>query len=280
MDFYKNYEHMIDFSAATVENPFGAQFLSLAERNFEDIETAVAALTEGFAELGFEVDEEGVVGLMTGEILPSEEVVEAISGLTDSEAEIQRLYNAAAASYDLAADLLEAEGDEYEDYEDEEIEEEIEVEEIEDYEDEIEQPRVAVTSSVENPADDSRVDMLYSRQLITDKLNEYIEVADQMMAGGAGLMTPHIKNLLFGQSDKNRYMNFSSACEDFDVDPATYLTCIEFSLNLLAELDGVDSRYFKAQVQEDMSEGINFSSRVDEDAVEGDAREMLKMLNL
>jgi hypothetical protein len=58
MDFYKNYEHMIDFSAATVENPFGAQFLSLAERNFEDIETAVAALTEGFAELGFEVDEE------------------------------------------------------------------------------------------------------------------------------------------------------------------------------------------------------------------------------
>jgi hypothetical protein len=212
---------------------------------------------------------------MTGEILPSEEVVEAISGLTDSEAEIQRLYNAAAASYDLAADLLEAEGDDYEDEtEDEEIEDEV----ID--EDEIEQPRVAVTSSVENPADDSRVDMLYSRQLITDKLNEYIEVADQMMAGGAGLMTPHIKNLLFGQSDKNRYMNFSSACEDFDVDPATYLTCIEFSLNLLAELDGVDSRYFKAQVQEDMSEGINFSSRVDEDAVEGDAREMLKMLNL
>jgi hypothetical protein len=280
MDFYKNYEHMIDFSAATVENPFGAQFLSLAERNFEDIETAVAALTEGFAELGFEVDEEGVVGLMTGEIQPSEEVVEAISGLTDSEAEIQRLYNAAAASYDLAADLLEAEGD---DYEDEDYEDEIEDEEIEDGvidEDEIEQPRVAVTSSVENPADDSRVDMLYSRQLITDKLNEYIEVADQMMAGGAGLMTPHIKNLLFGQSDKNRYMNFSAACEDFDVDPATYLTCIEFSLNLLAELDGVDSRYFEAQVQEDMSEGINFSSRVDEDAVEGDAREMLKMLNL
>lgn len=278
MDFYKNYDHMIEFSTAMVENPFGAQLLSLAERNFDDIETAVAALSDGLSELGFDVDEEGVVGLMTGQILPSEEVIEAFSGLTESEAEVQRLYHAAAVAYDMAAEVIEDEDEDEVDYD--EVEDYYEDEDEDEFYEEDEEGHVPVVSYVENPAEDTRVDMLYSRQLVTDKLNEYIEVADQMMAGGSGLMTPHIKNLLFGASDKNRYMNFSAACDDFDVDPATYLTCIEFSLNLLSELDGLDSRYFETQVEENMSEGINFSSRVDDKSIETDARDMLKMLNL
>lgn len=270
MDFYKNYEQMMDFSAATVENPFGAQLLSLCERKFEDIETAVAVLTEGLDELGFDVDEEGVIGLMTGEILPTEELVEAVAGLADSDADVKRLYNGAALMYEEATGAV----DDDEDYEDE-------VEEVadEDYEDEVEYEY----DGNEEDVADSRVDQLYSRQIITDRLNQLVEVADQMMDPGAqGLMTPHIKSLLFGQSDKNRFANFSAACDDFEVDPQTYLHCLEFSLGLLAELDGINSAYFSAQAEDEMAtrEQISFSSNLNDTVIEKEARQMLADLGL
>lgn len=265
MDFYKGYEDLIEFSSATVENAFGSQLLALCERKFENIEDAVAVLTEGLDELGFEVDEEGVVGLMTGEVLPSEEVLEALAGLADTDADVSRLYNAASTAYEVAATLIE-EGeieveDEDEDYEVED-EDELVYEDEEDYE--VEEDVVA---------------QMYSRQVVTDYLNDYAEVADQMMQGGRGLMTPQIKELLFGRSDKNRYMNFSAATQESGYTPEEYLKCIEFSLNLLAELDGIDSAYFETQIQEDAGSNVNFS-RVSDGDVESEARQMIEWLSL
>lgn len=267
MDFYKGYEDLIEFSSATVENAFGSQLLALCERKFENIEDAVAVLTEGLDELGFEVDEEGVVGLMTGEVLPSEEVLEALAGLADTDADVSRLYNAAATAYEVAATLIEEgeieveDEDEDEDYEVED-EDELVYEDEEDYE--VEEDVVA---------------QMYSRQVVTDYLNDYAEVADQMMQGGRGLMTPQIKELLFGRSDKNRYMNFSAATQESGYTPEEYLKCIEFSLNLLAELDGIDSAYFETQIQEDAGSNVNFS-RVSDGDVESEARQMIEWLSL
>lgn len=276
MDFYQGYEDLIEFSSATVENAFGSQLLALCERKFDNIETAVAVLTEGLDDLGFEVDEEGVVGLMTGDVLPSEDVLEALAGLADTDADVQRLYNSASTSYDVAATLLEEgeiEVDEDEDYEDEDVEDiEQGYDEDEEYdEDEDEDEEVTV---------DPVAAQLYSRQIITDYLNDYVEVADQMMAGGQGLMTPQIKDLLFGRSDKNRYVNFSAAVEDNGYTPEEYLKCIEFSLNLLAELDGVDSTYFESQITDDISDSNISFSRSDNSDVETEARQMLEWLNL
>lgn len=45
MNFYRGYENLIEFSSATVENPFGAQLLALCEEVFEDLPSAVAGLT-------------------------------------------------------------------------------------------------------------------------------------------------------------------------------------------------------------------------------------------
>lgn len=271
MDFYKGYEDLINFSAATVENAFGSQLLALCERKFENIEDAVAVLTEGLDELGFEVDEEGVVGLMTGEVLPSEEVLEALAGLAETDADVQRLYNSAATAYDVAATLLEDGEVELEDEEDYE-EVEYEADEDESEYDEDEEDEEVETEDV--------VAQMYSRQVVTDYLNDYAEVADQMMQGGQGLMTPQIKELLFGRSDKNRYMNFSAATNEAGYTPEEYLKCIEFSLNLLSELDGIDSSYFETQIEEDMSgSNLNFSRANDGD-VENEARQMIEWLQL
>lgn len=266
MDFYKGYEDLIEFSSATVENAFGSQLLALCERKFENIEDAVAVLTEGLDELGFEVDEEGVVGLMTGEVLPSEEVLEALAGLADTDADVSRLYNAASTAYEVAATLIE--------------EGEIEVEdEDEDYEVEDEDELVYEDEEDYEVDEEDVVAQMYSRQVVTDYLNDYAEVADQMMQGGRGLMTPQIKELLFGRSDKNRYMNFSAATQESGYTPEEYLKCIEFSLNLLAELDGIDSAYFETQIQEDAGSNVNFS-RVSDGDVESEARQMIEWLSL
>lgn len=274
-DFYKGNEELIEFSAATAENPFGAQLLSLCEKYFEDLPTAVEALTEGLAELDFEVDVEGVVGLMTGEILPSEELLEALSEI-GTEADARRLYSAAASAYDLASELLDegeievdAEDEEYEDEDEDEDEDDSDYEDEDESDDDIEdESGLEVTEAVEQ---------MYTRQIVSDRLNEFSEIADQMIEGGQGLMTPHIKNLLFGQSDKSRYVNFMAGCEEFDATPAEYLKCIEFSLNLLAELGGIDSDYFEPQVDTKIERSkVNFSAS--DEVLEREVSDMVDLL--
>lgn len=281
MNFYRGYENLIEFSSATVENPFGAQLLAMCEDVFEDLPSAVAGLTEALMDLGFEVDEEGVVGLMTGEILPSEEVVDALTGLSEDEVDHARLYNAAAAMYDM---LLEDDEDEdedeyYEDVEDDYDDDIYAEDEDEYYEDEIEDE--TEDAYYEEESDEPLAEVLYSRQVITDALNEYVEIGNAMV--DQGYLSPHVHELLFGQSDKGRFVNFSAACEEFDATPAEYLKCIEFALNIFSEIGPmVNESYFSAQVPTDFAQDNQraYEFGMDEDTVEHQSREMVDLLGL
>lgn len=276
MNFYRGYENLIEFSSATVENPFGAQLLALCEEVFEDLPSAVAGLTEALVDLGFDVDEEGVVGLMTGEILPSEEVVDALTGLSEDEVDHARLYNAAAAMYDM---LLE-EDDVEDDYADDEYYEDVE----DDYDDDIydeDEDEYYDDDEDEEETDESLAEVLYSRQVITDALNEYVEIGNAMV--DQGYLSPHVHELLFGQSDKGRFVNFSAACEEFDATPAEYLKCIEFALNIFSEIGPmVNEAYFSAQVPTDFAQDNQrtYEFGMDEDTVELQSREMVDLLGL
>lgn len=276
MNFYRGYENLIEFSSATVENPFGAQLLALCEEVFEDLPSAVAGLTEALVDLGFDVDEEGVVGLMTGEILPSEEVVDALTGLSEDEVDHARLYNAAAAMYDM---LLE-EDDVEDDYADDEYYEDVE----DDYDDDIydeDEDEYYDDDEDEEETDESLAEVLYSRQVITDALNEYVEIGNAMV--DQGYLSPHVHELLFGQSDKGRFVNFSAACEEFDATPAEYLKCIEFALNIFSEIGPmVNESYFSAQVPTDFAQDNQrtYEFGMDEDTIELQSREMVDLLGL
>lgn len=275
MNFYRGYENLIEFSSATVENPFGAQLLALCEEVFEDLPSAVAGLTEALVDLGFDVDEEGVVGLMTGEILPSEEVVDALTGLSEDEVDHARLYNAAAAMYDMLLEEDDVEDDEYyedveDDYADDIYDEDEDEDEYYDNDDEDEEE-----------TDESLAEVLYSRQVITDALNEYVEIGNAMV--DQGYLSPHVHELLFGKSDKGRFVNFSAACEEFDATPAEYLKCIEFALNIFSEIGPmVNESYFSAQVPTDFAQDNQrtYEFGMDEDAIELQSREMVDLLGL
>lgn len=280
MNFYRGYENLIEFSSATVENPFGAQLLALCEDVFEDLPSAVAGLTEALVDLGFDVDEEGVVGLMTGEILPSEEVVDALTGLSEDEVDQARLYNAAAAMYDM---LLEDEDEDEYEYEDDEDEYYDEVED--DYEDDIyDEDEYEYEDDIEDEyyeEEEPLAEVLYSRQIITDALDEYVEIGNAMV--DQGYLSPHVHELLFGQSDKSRFVNFSAACEEFDATPAEYLKCIEFALNIFSEIGPmVNESYFSAQVPTDFAQDNQrtYDFGLDEDTVEVQSREMVDLLGL
>jgi hypothetical protein len=130
MEFYQgNYGGLIEFSAAIAENPFGSVLLELAESNYDDIDTAVLDIAETLTELGYSVSEDEVLGLMTGEIIPEEEVVEILSELgivegdeTLTEKNITKLYQAAILSYDNGIAQLAAQG--FDVGEDEDLEDE------------------------------------------------------------------------------------------------------------------------------------------------------------
>ena len=277
MNFYRGYENLIEFSSATVENPFGAQLLALCEDVFEDLPSAVAGLTEALVDLGFDVDEEGVVGLMTGEILPSEEVVDALTGLSDDEVDQARLYNAAAAMYDMLLEDDDEDEDEYEDDYYDEVEDEYE----DDYYDEVEDDYEDDYYDEDEDAEEPLAEVLYSRQVITDALDEYVEIGNAMV--DQGYLSPHVHELLFGQSDKSRFVNFSAACEEFDATPAEYLKCIEFALNIFSEIGPmVNESYFSAQVPTEFSQDNQrtYEFGMDEDTVELQSREMVDLLGL
>lgn len=284
MNFYRGYENLIEFSSATVENPFGAQLLAMCEDVFEDLPSAVAGLTEALAESGFDVDEEGVVGLMTGEILPSEDVVDALTGLSEDEVDHARLYNAAAAMYDMLIDEDGEEDDDdveayYEDdiYAEDEYEDDVEV----DYEDDIYDEDEYEDEDEYYEDEEPLAEVLYSRQIITDALDEYVEIGNAMV--DQGYLSPHVHELLFGQSDKGRFVNFSAACEEFDATPAEYLKCIEFALNIFSEIGPmVNESYFSAQVPTDFAQDNQriYEFGLDEDTVELQSREMVDLLGL
>ena len=117
--------------------------------------------------------------------------------------------------------------------------------------------------------------------MITDALDEYVEIGNAMV--DQGYLSPHVHQLLFGQADKSRFVNFSAACEEFDSTPAEYLKCIEFALNIFSEIGPmVNESYFSAQVPTDFSQDNQrtYEFGMDEDTVELQSREMVDLLGL
>lgn len=291
INFYRGNEDFIEFSDDIDENPFGAVLLALCEENFDTLPEAVVAITDSLEEGGFDVDDDIVIGLLTGDILPSQELVEVVSVLAGDEDTEELLWDAAVLSYELAEADPEEVYDQIVDYgfEDEEdySEEDFPVTDDEegeyltedpDYEEDYGYDEDYVDETLSEVSEVA--EQLYSRQVITDLLADYQDAADEMMQTGTGLMTPQIKHLLFGREGRNQYLEFSRDIEDSGLDPETYLTCIEFSLNLLSELGSPDGYYFSSQTEEDILEGPTYNFSRDDSSVEQEAREMLRDLGL
>lgn len=288
MEFYQGeYSGLIEFSAAVVENPFGSVLLELAESAYEDVDTAVLDIAETLTELGYDASEDDVLGLMTGEIVPDEEVVEILSELgtvegneTLTERNIGKLYQGAIAAYDQASALLEdADG-------------ELEVDEVEEVEDDV----VASADEVDAVEGDENlvvefddeteqtfsryfdeVDELRNRQVVTDELASLREYADELLQNKC--LTPHAHGLLFSRSAKDDFVNFSQATEDAGIDAEDYLLCMNFALNLFEEMGPIQGSgvNFSTVVDQDISDNaVNFSSNNGQVAKE--AREMLDLM--
>lgn len=289
MDFYNgNFSGLIEFSAAVAENPFGSVLLELAERSYDDVDTAVLDISETLTSLGFNASPELVIGLMTGEIVPDEEVVEVLSELAivednDSltERNISKLYQGAIEAYEIAEAIL-SEDDEY--YDEDEYEDEYEGAEADyydedEYEDEDEELVVALDEDTE--ATFSRyfdeVDELRARQVITDELSDLREYADQLLSERC--ITPHAHGLMFSRSQKDDFVNFSQATNESGLDPEDYLMCMNFALNLFEEMGPIAGTNFQfsSMVDQEISGApMNFSSNSGQ--VQSEAREMLDLL--
>ena len=288
MEFYQGeYSGLIEFSAAVAENPFGSVLLELVESNYEDIDTAVLDISETLTGLGFEASEEDVIGLMTGEIIPDEEVVEVLSELSIVEGDeslteknISKLYQGAISAYDQVTAILdETDEDEVEEdeayYEDEE-------EGTEEYEeDEEDEEDIVVALDDETEATFSRyfneVDELRTRQVVTDELASLREYADGLLRERC--LTPHAHSLLFSRSAKDDFVNFSQATEAAKVSPEDYLMCMNFALNLFEEMGPITGTnlQFSSVVDQPISDSpINFSA--DRSQIEEEAREMLNLM--
>lgn len=254
MDFYQGeYNDLMEFSTAVAENPFGVELLRLAEANYDTIEDAVDDMITGLEKAGFEdASEDVVVGLMTGEMLPTGDLLETLSELCGDEREYARLISSAEAAYDIAEalldavesgeveidedDLLEEEDDEPSDYYDEQDEEDDETELDEDSD---EFSRYA-----------QAVEALTEKEYVTDALKSLSREADDLVAGG--YMPPVAFSLLFGDEEDVSYAEFSRACDEEDVTAEDRLRNVAFTLSV-----------FKA-----MGPSFEFSSATDEDEVQ------------
>lgn len=299
MDFYKGHTDYMEFASDAISNPFGAELLRICENRFNSLPEAVDEVTAGLQELNFNVDKQGVIGLLTGEVAPSEDLTEALLGLAPNEVDATRLANGADQINEIfdAIESGEIEPDEAGEYDIEdlgEFEEGVDDEDIEDDEDDedegVEGEDGVTDDELEGVKNESKdlTEALYARQIVEDRLNNFSARADQMMATGEGLMTPYIKAMLFGSdaNKHNQYVNFSKATDKLNYTADEYLKCIEFSLGVLKELGSVDSQYFKAAVKEEVADDseISFSKRTGSTVSAGDleasARETIDLLNL
>lgn len=288
MKFYQGeYSGLIEFSAAVAENPFGATLLGFVENQYEDIDTAILDIQETLSEEGYEVNEEIVLGLMTGEILPEQEVVEILSELgtvmgeddeIDEEATERnqaKLYDGAIAAYELAGAELDSEDESNED-EDDAVNDSDEVDETD------AEAEVVDEEPSEQDATFSRYfeqqDAMQERMVVTDTLSDLRDYAEELK--GKRILTPNAFNLLFSRRAKDDYVNFSQAVEGTEYTPEEYLMCMEFSLSLFEELGPVPgtSYMFSNIVDQEISDSpVNFSAN--EGDVNDEARDLLSLLH-
>lgn len=281
MKFYQGeYSGLIEFSSAVAENPFGTALLELAEREYDNVDTAVLDIAETLKGEGFDADEEIVLGLMTGDILPNEDVVELLSELAivsdedgvDEEATERgqaKLFSAAVAAYEQASVLLDEE-DEDEDEGEESIEEDEPADEVDD-EDEGEE-EAAFSKYVETAG------ALQERMDVTDELSELRDYADILLKDKC--ITPHAYNMLFSAKAKDDYLNFSQAVEESGYTSEQYLRCMDFALSLFDEMGPIagTNYQFSAVVEQEVEDApINFSGN--HTNVDDEARDLLALLH-
>jgi hypothetical protein len=277
MDFYNgNYSGLIEFSATTLENPFGAALLRLSEAQYDTAEDAVADIADTLSNEGFDVDQEAVLGLMTGEILPKQEVVEILLDLATNEVEEERLIQAAIDAYTVAEDRIDLDDEDVEDTDDDDEDDDDDDEDTPDS-DEAEGVLTEETEAAFSRYFDEQ-DAIRDRLVITDELSDLRDYADELLRDR--YITPKAHSLLFSRRAKDDYLNFSAVVEQSEMTADEYLKCMNFALDLFAEMGPVPGSEFNFQsvVDQDISEGpYNFSQG--SDVVEEEARELLNLLN-
>jgi hypothetical protein len=291
MKFYQGeLSGLYEFSSAVAENPFGATVLRIAEDCYDNVDKAVVDITEHLQQNGFETSVDEVIDLLTGDMVPTQEVVDELSemwvtldeeGNVDEEASARNadsLYQSAELSAQLALAELEAEE---EGVEDEEYEDEDEDETEAEYEDEDENETLEVAFDPETEAAFSayfaQQDEMSTRMAATDMLSDMRDQAQDLVSRRH--MTPYMFSMLFSNRAKDDYINFSAAVEENGYTPEEYLMCMDFALNLFEDLGPIPgSEYqFSASIPQEISDGPIQFSREDE-IDEEEARDLLNLL--
>ena len=292
MKFYQGeLSGLYEFSSAVAENPFGATVLRIAEDCYDNVDEAVVDIAEHLQQNGFETDVDEVIDLLTGDMVPTQEVVDELSemwvtldddGNVDEEASARNaesLYQSAELSAQLALAELEAEEEEDDEDEGNEYEGEYEDETDAEYEDDDETLEVAFDPETEAAfsAYFAQQDEMSTRMAATDMLSDMRDQAQDLVARRH--MTPYMFSMLFSNRAKDDYMNFSAAVEENDYTPEEYLMCMDFALNLFEDLGPIPgSEYqFSAAIPQDISDGPIQFSREDE-IDEEEARDLLNLL--
>jgi len=256
-------EDLMEFSSgsAVYENPFGAVLAEIASQTYENIDESITDLTAGLIQRGFDVDEDYVYGLFSGDELPDAEILEAFEelcltedGQLDEDA-LAALYESAEASYAIEEDALpfdEEDGLFYDDegnaygedtdiFVDEDgntlvyIEDE-DGEDYEDYEDGVEYEDYEDEDEYFDPETEalrSQVDELTTRQIVTDNLDSLVEYGKSLVASGC--LPPVAFEALLGDAEEtsgSRFAEFSSVCADEDLQPEVELEKIAFCLEV------------------------------------------------
>lgn len=206
------FEDLYEFSTSVRENPFGVELMRTSSEIYDTIDEAVEQLAVGLTSRGVDASEEDIVGLMTGEYIPSFECLEALQDLYYDEEgnfykdDFERLLSSAEASHELAYETAESLGlldeDEDEDYEDES-------EDYEDYEDEVDGVDPEVLALRE------QVQAQQERQEATDTLDELTEYASNLVQEGK--LPPIAFSFMLGDrqnTSSSRYAEFSSFCNE------------------------------------------------------------------
>lgn len=245
IEFYSgsNYEGLVNFSTAVADAPFASELLSTLEAKYENIDDAVDDILDAYVANGYDVTEADVLGLLTEEFPASEEDLQVLSGLYidedgPDEVGFERLVNAAIASQELFLGDEDGEYEEdeydYEDYEDDledlyedDIEDEYDLDEDydEDYDDDYDEGIAEDFSAAY-----SRVMEFSYRQELEGHLNDLINYGASLVEEGK--LAPIAFQMMFGQDDANRVVNFSRASEASGIDDHTHLNSIRYALNL------------------------------------------------
>jgi hypothetical protein len=260
-------------------NGFGQALLELIDQEYETAEDALEDISEA---TGLEVDD--ILDLVEGASVPDADLTEALIEVFETTSEnpeaAQGLLVLAEDAYEEALEANEALADEDEegDYEDEDEDEE----DYEDEEDDEDDESEASYSSGRNLGvlgDLSEIQDTMAEFQMQAAVNEDLDSLDAFGDEGIneGWLSPSMKSLILGsfKKDTQRLAQFSAVCEQNEVNAATQLYAINYTLNVLRQLGPMDllNEYSEEEVEE-----AQFSAS-EEAVVEAMARGALDLYN-